>query len=43
MDKSRVFKSEIYSDGSKYKGESLNNMRDGFGRLDYADNGYYEG
>ncbi|CAD8127826.1 unnamed protein product [Paramecium sonneborni] len=43
MNKSRCFKTEQYQDGSQYVGEIYNQLRDGFGRYQFVEGGYYEG
>ncbi|CAD8127911.1 unnamed protein product [Paramecium sonneborni] len=43
MNKSRCFKTEQYQDGSQYVGEIYNQLRDGFGRYQFVQGGYYEG
>ncbi|CAD8082050.1 unnamed protein product [Paramecium primaurelia] len=43
MNKSRCFITEQYQDGSSYVGETYNQLRDGFGRYQFAEGGYYEG
>ncbi|CAD8162452.1 unnamed protein product [Paramecium pentaurelia] len=43
MNKSRCFKTEQYQDGSSYVGETYNQLKDGFGRYQFAEGGYYEG
>lgn len=34
---------ESYQNGSRYTGEKLNGLRQGKGRMDFAEGGFYEG
>jgi len=34
---------EAYQNGSRYTGEKLNGLRNGKGRMDFAEGGFYEG
>ena len=40
---SKIRMKDEYSDGSKYEGEKLYNLRDGFGRFYFKNGGRYEG
>ncbi|CAK92244.1 unnamed protein product (macronuclear) [Paramecium tetraurelia] len=43
LNRSRCFKTEQYQDGSSYVGEMYNQLRDGFGKYQFVEGGYYEG
>jgi len=39
----REYRKITYCDNSNYEGEMLNGLRDGYGKLKFSDNAYYEG